>query len=86
MTRYKNGRPLPQGLLCTSDAAVIASKHQRTIVSWIRKGWLPAMRLPGGRGPYLIERRDLEELLVRLYTPQPYDPETKDSDGQNEFR
>lgn len=33
-----------------------------TIRQWIREGRLPAVRLPGGRGRYRIDERDL--LLV----------------------
>ena len=61
-------------LLTTRQAAKLAGVHQRTIVSWIRSGKLPAMKLPGGRGPYLIEPQDLSSLLVHLSTPIPYTP------------
>lgn len=64
-------------LLSTGEAAQIASKHPRTIVAWIHKKLLPAMKMPGGRGPYLIKRKDLEEFLIARYTPKPYKPESK---------
>lgn len=63
--------------LSTREAAGIAGKHQRTIVTWIRKGELPAMKLEGKRGPYLIDKRDLEEYLAKRYTPHPYVPESE---------
>jgi excisionase family DNA binding protein len=61
--------------LSTREAAEIARKHQRTIVAWIRKGMLPAMKFEGLRGPYLIKREDLMDLLAKRYTPRPYQPE-----------
>lgn len=79
MTRFKNGRPFPENLISTTEAAVIASKHPRTIVSWIRKGELAAWKFEGGRGPYLIDKNDLTELLKLKYTPKPYVPQEKDA-------
>jgi len=59
----------------TREAGRIAKRHQRTIVDWIRKGQLPADKMPGKRGPYLIKRADLHQLIKDLYTPHPYQPE-----------
>jgi excisionase family DNA binding protein len=61
--------------LNTRQAALIAGKHQRTIVAWIRRKELRAMKLPGKRGPYLINKADLLELIKIKYTPKPYNPE-----------
>lgn len=81
MTRFKNGRPLPDGALGSAEAAAIAKVTQRTIVAWIRKGWLPAKKFSGGRGPYLIMEGDLMDLIDRIYTPQPYDPDHAEHNG-----
>lgn len=62
-------------LITTRQAAVAAGKHQRTIISWIHKGLLCASKLPGGRGQYLIDPKDLDALLLHLSTPVPYRPE-----------
>lgn len=62
-------------LLTTRQAAAASGKHQRTIVSWIHKGLLRALKLPGGRGQYLIDPDDLNALLLHLSTPVPYQPE-----------
>lgn len=51
--------------LDTSEAALIAGRHRRTIVAWIRQGHLPARRSVGVRGQYRIVYRDLKELLER---------------------
>jgi excisionase family DNA binding protein len=67
--------------LSTSEAAKIAGKHQRTIVAWIRRKELRAMKLPGKRGPYLIDKADLLELIKIKYTPKPYNPEGDGTDG-----
>jgi len=64
-------------LLTTAQASQRSGKHVRTIVSWIRGGKLAARRLPGGRGQYLIEPDDLDELMRILKTPIPYTPEEK---------
>lgn len=61
-------------MLSTAQAAEIAKRNSRTIVAWIHAGKLPAFKLPGGRGPYLIDRADLEQTLLDLYTPHPYKP------------
>lgn len=63
--------------LSTKQAAALAQKNQRTIVAWIQRGWLPAMKMPGKRGPYLIKEEDLRELIRTRYTPEPYEPEGK---------
>lgn len=65
------------GLLTTRQAADEAKKHPRTIVAWIRRGWLPAQKLPGPRGQYLIRADALHELLGKLYTPETYIPMDK---------
>lgn len=62
--------------LTTRQASLVAKVHQRTIVAWIRRGLLPAERLPGGRGRYLIDPHDLEQLVSYLATPVPYEPGT----------
>ena len=71
---------MSEKLLTTGQAGAIAGKHPRTMVNWIRKGWLKAMKLPGERGPYLIKEGDLRETIQARYTPKPYDPQ--DADGQ----
>lgn len=69
-------------LIGTSQAAKIAGRHQRTVVSWIRKGLLPAKKLPGARGPYIIDPDDLQVLLIELYTPRPYRPQDEHGSEQ----
>jgi len=64
--------------LSTVQAAAIAHKHPRTIVAWIHRGLLPAMKMPGGRGPYIIYREDLDRAIAELTTPKPYTPRTFD--------
>jgi excisionase family DNA binding protein len=78
MSRYKNGREMPDGWLSTTEAAVIAKKHQRTIVAWILAGKLPAKKFPGERGPYLINQADLDDLIDKLNTASPYVPRSQD--------
>lgn len=63
---------------------MIAGRHPRTIVSWIHHGDLPAMRMPGAKGPYLIKKKDLLETIKSKTTPVPYNPkEDHDPTGGN---
>jgi predicted site-specific integrase-resolvase len=68
---------MQQTPLNTTEAGKIAGRNKRTIVSWIHKGLLKAMKFPGGRGPYLIMEVDLRQTMKELYTPKPYEPENK---------
>lgn len=61
--------------LTTTEAATIAGRHRRTVITWIRRGWLPAFKQSGERGPYSIKREDLEAFLKDRYTPKPYVPQ-----------
>ena len=61
--------------LGTREAAEMAQRHKRTVVNWIRAGLLPAEKMPGRRGSYVIKRSDLEKFLKQRYTPQPYQPD-----------
>jgi excisionase family DNA binding protein len=65
---------MSENVIGTTEAAIIAGRHKRTVVAWIRKGMLPAKKLPGKRGQYLIEPEDLESFLKDYYTPRPYTP------------
>lgn len=56
--------------LDTLEAGVIANRHRRTIVSWIKNGYLEARQLPGERGQYRILWKDLKQLLERRYVPR----------------
>ena len=47
----------------TNSAAEFAKVNSRTVVGWIRDGYLPAKQLPGGR--YRIRRDD----LIRFLSP-----------------
>lgn len=67
-------RPMPEGTIGTAQAAALSGRHQRTIVSWIHSSRLKAAKLPGKRGPYLINEDDLMDLVKELDTPQPYIP------------
>lgn len=65
----------------TKEAGLIASRHPRTIVSWIHKGDLPALKMPGEKGPYLIMKKDLLETIKRRMTPKPYNPKEEHDPG-----
>ncbi len=65
---------LDDGLIGTAEAAILAHRHQRTIVAWIRSGKLKAWKMPGGRGPYVIRKDALLALVQHLSTPAPYIP------------
>jgi len=56
--------------LNTREAAAVAKKDRRTIVAWIRRGTLPAMKNPGERGHYRVLWRDLYQVLHTPFTPK----------------
>lgn len=55
----------PDQQLNTVECALIAGVNRRTIVAWINRGDLPAVRLPGARGHYRVKRGDLDEVIQR---------------------
>lgn len=56
--------------LSTRDAAAVAKKNRRTIVAWINRGELAAMKNPGARGHYRIRWEDLHQLLHTPAVPK----------------
>lgn len=60
----------PTRQMSTAEAGVIAQRHARTVVTWIRTGKLAAFRLPGDKGQYRILWKDLKALLERQYVPR----------------
>lgn len=68
-------------LIGTRQAGQIAGRHPRTIVSWIHKGALPALKMAGEKGPYLIAKGDLMDTVKALTTPKPYVPKEKHDPG-----
>lgn len=56
--------------LSTRDAAAVAQKNRRTIVAWINRGELAAMKNPGARGHYRVRWADLYELLHTPAVPK----------------
>lgn len=47
----------------TKQAAAAAKMDRRTIVAWIHRGILPALRNPGARGHYRIQWGHLYQVL-----------------------
>lgn len=56
--------------ISTLQAAAVAKMDRRTIVAWIHRGILPAMRNPGKRGHYRIVWRDLYRVLHTPAVPR----------------
>lgn len=54
-------------LLTAVQAATEAGVHPRTIIAWIRNGWLEAVKRPGSRGKYLIRHQDLVKVANQRY-------------------
>ena len=46
--------------LTPTDAAAQLGVHRETLRDWLRKGHVPAIRLPSGR--YLLRQADVDEL------------------------
>jgi len=57
----------PGGWLSVASAAGRAGVHPRTVKNWIKKGYLPATRLPSpmGKGHLRIRLGDLDALVAR---------------------
>jgi excisionase family DNA binding protein len=51
-------------LISTAQAAGLLGKDVRTVHRMIRRGELPAEKLPGRRGAYLIHRADVDTILT----------------------
>lgn len=56
--------------LTVSQAAEKAKKHRRTILNWIKSGYLPATRLPGRKGHYRVQESDLQAILSKRFIPE----------------
>lgn len=63
--------------LTTLQCAVAANVNRRTIVTWIRTGWLPATRRAGKRGHYRVLWRDLYKVLYLPALPKPSSTEAE---------
>jgi len=53
-------------LLGTAEVAQLLSKDVRTVHRMIRQGEIPAQKLPGRTGAYIIRRTDVEALLATV--------------------
>ena len=60
----------PEDLVTAKQAGELVGQNPRTIVAWIRCGWLPAVKRPGKRGRYMIKYEDLIEVANRPYVPE----------------
>lgn len=56
--------------LTTREAADAAKRNRRTIVAWIHRGELPAMKNPGARGHYRVLWKDLWQALHTPAVPK----------------
>lgn len=57
----------PDDQLTAIQAAKLAGVHPRTIIAWIRNGWLEAVKRPGSRGKYLVRYEDLVRVANHRY-------------------
>ena len=53
-------------LLGTAEVAQLLSKNVRTVHRMIRRGEIPAQKLPGRTAAYIIRRTDVEALLATV--------------------
>ena len=51
--------------LTVKEAAKILKKHPGTVRRWIREGRIPAQKLSGKYGIYLIGRSDVLEFMIQ---------------------
>lgn len=60
-------------LMTVAQVAAAMQVHRQTAYAWVRKGLLPAARLPGGKD-WRVRRADLEVFMSRMFAdrePQP---------------
>jgi excisionase family DNA binding protein len=54
-----------KNILTVKEAAKLLKKHPGTIRKWIRERKLPATKLSGKYGIYLITREDILEFMIQ---------------------
>lgn len=71
----------PDDQLTAIQAAKLAGVHPRTIIAWIRNGWLEAVKRPGSRGKYLVRYEDLVRVANHRYIVNLGIQDKEDADG-----
>ena len=54
--------PKSRNPITIADAAQILGKDRKTVLRWIGSGRIPAIKLSGKTGAYLIDPNDIEAL------------------------
>ena len=57
-----------QALLDSTEVAEILGVSLPTLQRWVRRGWVPAIKMPGGRGRLRFEPTDIQAFLKRRTT------------------
>ena len=57
-----------EALLDSTEVAQILGVSLPTLQRWVRRGWVPAIKLPGGRGRLRFELADIQAFLRRRTT------------------
>lgn len=65
MTEYA-----PDDMVSAKQAAELVGQDRRTVIAWIHRGWLQAVKRPGSRGKYMIRYEDLMKVANRPYEPK----------------
>jgi excisionase family DNA binding protein len=52
-------------LLDSKEVAKILGMSKATVQRWAARGWLPSIKLPGGRGRFKFDPSDIETFLKR---------------------
>lgn len=60
----------PDHLVSAKKAGELVQQNSRTIIAWIKNGWLPAVKRPGPRGRYMVRYDDLMKVANRPYSPE----------------
>lgn len=56
--------PKSSNPLTVAEVALILGKDRKTILRWISAGRIPAQKLAGATGAYVIQPEDIEALAV----------------------
>lgn len=73
----------PDDQLTAIQAGQEAGVHPRTIIAWIRNGWLDAVKRPGRRGKYLVRYEDLVRVANQRYIARRGHEDKEDRDGES---
>jgi excisionase family DNA binding protein len=65
MALKHNKEVIFEQLLDSTEVAEILKTSLATIQRWARRGWIPAIKMPGGRGHLRFEAAEIQKFIRR---------------------